>query len=414
MDRDDVIFPTNTESAAARIVKVIMVGAPKAGKSSLMRCYDDLEFDPVYVPTTAGDFTAKQVEIDGVEVSFQIWDVGGSGVLGKSFLRGTHGVLLVADITSKASLKILNSLYESVKRLVGFADDSFPCVVVANKSDLVSETDHDASLRQISLDGLRRWANARRGDGDTPIKFFEVSAKHGTNVIPMFEKIIRISLNRPGRLLEPERRSSVISNHGDLWSHDGNEERSSHKEVSSEKERPSNTSWKSTEEETERDESVNDIGDEEEERHSPTKNPKIGRSRTDSYEEGEDDDSEEEQAVAKVVIAGAASVGKTFILKRFVGDDQNASTYEPTVGADLRIVDMPVKDRTLTLQIWDTSGNPKMLAMGRSIYRCVRAPFSFKKSSDKSYRMSFKRRNIERTEMEKCESLCVVVYSSDY
>ena len=91
--------------------------------------------------------------------------------------------------------------------------------------------------------------------------------------------------------------------------------------------------------------------------------------------EGDEDDgfdeNEDEQAIAKVVIAGAASVGKTFILKRFVGDDRdhNAHHYEPTIGADLRIVDMPVKDRTLTLQIWDTSGNPKMLAMGRSIYR---------------------------------------------
>jgi GTPase SAR1 family protein len=30
---------------------------------------------------------------------------------------------------------------------------------------------------------------------------------------------------------------------------------------------------------------------------------------------------------------------------------------------------MAVKDRSLTLQIWDISGNPKMFSIGRSIYK---------------------------------------------
>jgi Ras-related protein Rab-7A len=39
------------------------------------------------------------------------------------------------------------------------------------------------------------------------------------------------------------------------------------------------------------------------------------------------------------------------------------------MGADLRIVEVPVREITLTLNIWDTSGDPKMVGMGRQIYK---------------------------------------------
>ena len=327
------------------VVKIIMVGAPKSGKSSLMNCYNDLDFDSSYFPTSAGDFTAKEIEIDKKDISAQIWDVGGAGILGKSFLRGTHGVLLVADMTSEQSLKVLDGLYENVKRLVGFADDCFPCVVVANKLDLV-RGDDGLSARQISMDGLKVWASARRVFGKAPISIFEVSAKDGTNVDLTFETLFRMALNRPGVLLsgsaaiEPSPSNDSPAHAATLHPY-----------------RASNTSTEPTE---------GDMGGDTASEEG-TSSVRKGK----GEEDDDFDENEEEQAIAKVVIAGAASVGKTFILKRFVGDDRDANDnrYEPTIGADLRIVDMPVKDRTLTLQIWDTSGNPKMLAMGRSIYR---------------------------------------------
>lgn len=187
-------------------VKVVMVGAPKTGKSCLMKTYDELDFNPFYEPTAAGDFSAKDVTIDSVVVSAQIWDTGGSGMLGKSFFRGTNGLLIVVDATSKQSLVVLNNLYESTKTLVGFANDSFPCVVVVNKLDLVKVTGNDGQdlsaivPREVSLEDIQQWADAKRVDCDYPISFFEVSAKEGVNVTLMFESILRMALSRPGNL----------------------------------------------------------------------------------------------------------------------------------------------------------------------------------------------------------------------
>ena len=435
------MLPATTVPSTGRIVKVVIVGAPKTGKSSLMRSYDYLDFDPSYSPTTTGDFTAKTVEIGSVEISYQIWDVGGSGLLGRSFLRGTNGMILVADLTSKASFKSLDSTYENVKRLIGFADDSFPCVVVVNKLDLVVGSNNSASMRQLSLDSVQKWATTRRGEKDSPIQIFEVSAKDRTNVTQMFESMLRMALKNPGRILPPELenisteysynhggenwvqeqyvsplsangvRSSLPgtrtvtgtggeaesddistpygNNHGgENWVQDkyispyggsptatGNVSRG---EENKEREKNQDQQFRLqqakideispksiTESDTESKPQSSRNFDSYEEECSVAK-PERSEAESDPYDENDD-----EQAIAKVVIAGAASVGKTFILKRFVNDDKGLKNrkYEPTVGADLKIVDMPVKDRTLTLQIWDTSGNPKMLSMGRSIYR---------------------------------------------
>lgn len=84
-------------------------------------------------------------------------------------------------------------------------------------------------------------------------------------------------------------------------------------------------------------------------------------------------DVKDDLATAKVVIAGSPRVGKTCILRRFVGDDAQATldNYEPTLGADFRLARMPVSDgnKTLALQLWDTAGDERMATIGRSIYK---------------------------------------------
>ena len=90
------------------------------------------------------------------------------------------------------------------------------------------------------------------------------------------------------------------------------------------------------------------------------------------YTPGPDDESEEEEdiPIAKIVLAGPPNVGKTCMLTRFVSNDLDIpSKHEPTVGADFRVAEMQVNDVTLTLQIWDTAGDKKMLSIGKSLYK---------------------------------------------
>ena len=185
-------------AATKRNVRVIMVGAPKVGKTALLQRYNDLDFEPLYIPTSAGDFSVKDIKIDSDDVSAQIWDIGGCGVLGKSFLRGTHGVILTIDLTSKASMKVLDNVYNRVKQLVGFIDDAFPCALVGTKFDLTENG--GTTTREICTADLKSWADGRRVNSEDPIIIYEVSAKDGKNVTALFESILRWAKNKPGKV----------------------------------------------------------------------------------------------------------------------------------------------------------------------------------------------------------------------
>ena len=71
----------------------------------------------------------------------------------------------------------------------------------------------------------------------------------------------------------------------------------------------------------------------------------------------------EYDVMAKVVIIGNTSVGKTNLMLRFV--DQNSSTsHTPTIGVDFRskVIDVSQKNSNsksntrIKLQLWDTAG----------------------------------------------------------
>ena len=168
---------------SAKVIKVLVVGGPETGKTSLLQSYNGSSFDEMYTPTVKSDLIVKELKIGTVDVCAQLWDIGGGSSMGKSFLRGTHAVLLVADLTSCGSMDGLDAIYERVKTLAGFADDSFPCALVGNKLDLVDgEQEH---TREVSMDELRLWANARRPQNPDSISFYEVSLNYKNHIVLM-------------------------------------------------------------------------------------------------------------------------------------------------------------------------------------------------------------------------------------
>jgi signal recognition particle receptor subunit beta len=73
----------------------------------------------------------------------------------------------------------------------------------------------------------------------------------------------------------------------------------------------------------------------------------------------------------KIVLVGAQKVGKTTLLRLFCdqghmsSDAAEIDRYEPTIGADCR----EVACLGAKLQVWDSSGQRKMLALGRSLFK---------------------------------------------
>ena len=172
------------------IFKVLLLGNSDVGKSSLILRYVDQVWNEVFVPTIGVDFKVKTLTIDNKQIKMQIWDTAGQerfrNVI-SSYFKGSHGILLVYDITNRDSFKNLeNWLIEIEKN----ASENVLKILIGNKNDLVDE-------REINADEGQAFAN-RNG-----MQFIETSAKMNTNVNEAFEALARLMMNFNSQKSQP-------------------------------------------------------------------------------------------------------------------------------------------------------------------------------------------------------------------
>lgn len=72
--------------------------------------------------------------------------------------------------------------------------------------------------------------------------------------------------------------------------------------------------------------------------------------------------------VIKVVIIGDSGVGKTTLLRRFIGCEFDGSVSS-TVSCDFHFLNVEVGDEVYKAQMWDTSGQERFSAITKSFYR---------------------------------------------
>lgn len=154
--------------------KVVMLGAPSVGKTSLVRRFVHSVFEDSYRSTLGAKVERKNVEIHDKTVNLLLWDVHGETdglIVTPSYLQGAHAAILVFDSLRPETIEMSLELGE---RTLGQSPDA-KLYVVANKSDLAAELD-------IALD-VEAWAS-RAG---RPITL--TSAKTGDGVEDLFVSI---------------------------------------------------------------------------------------------------------------------------------------------------------------------------------------------------------------------------------
>jgi len=153
--------------------KIMVLGESKVGKTSLIKRFTKNVFGGVYLTTVGMDFQDKIIEIEDKKVRLQVWDTAGQERfrnVTKSYFQSSQGLLVVYDITDKESFEKINFWMENIKNN---APENVKLILVGNKCDLANE-------RKVTIEDGENKARYYN------IKFFESSAKDGTNVNELF------------------------------------------------------------------------------------------------------------------------------------------------------------------------------------------------------------------------------------
>ena len=92
------------------ILKVVLIGESKTGKTSIISRYIFNTFSSVLIPTPGASFTTKTKEIENQNIKFEIWDTAGQEkyrALAKVFYKNSPVIILVYDITSRVTFEEL-------------------------------------------------------------------------------------------------------------------------------------------------------------------------------------------------------------------------------------------------------------------------------------------------------------------
>lgn len=133
--------------------KIVLLGDPQVGKTSLMRRFVLDSFDDKYIATIGVKVSKKVVNIDssgsGIEMSMMIYDVLGQHdfrTVRRKYLEGANGAILVGDLSNRKSIEALERFWiPEVEKVIG----TVPMVIMGNKLDLSDEDSDICSLLRI-------------------------------------------------------------------------------------------------------------------------------------------------------------------------------------------------------------------------------------------------------------------------
>ena len=84
--------------------KMVVVGDISVGKTSIITRFVENSFRDDYDPSIGIDFASKNIKFREISLKLQIWDTAGQEKyrsLIPAYVKGSHIILLVFDITSK-------------------------------------------------------------------------------------------------------------------------------------------------------------------------------------------------------------------------------------------------------------------------------------------------------------------------
>ena len=169
---------------ARHVFKVVFIGDPGVGKTSIVAKHVSSAFKENYIPTLGTNISSKNYNIAGNPISLMIWDIAGQEVFKtiiQKYFEGTNAAFIVYDVTRPETYHSIAVWYHEMMR---FVPKTTIVVVVGNKTDLTRRVDKKEGEKAANQIGAG---------------YIETSAKNGTNVDTAFEEIAKKLLSESVR-----------------------------------------------------------------------------------------------------------------------------------------------------------------------------------------------------------------------
>jgi len=175
------------ETTHDHLFKLLIIGDSGVGKSSILLCFCDNEFNEKQASTIGVDFKTKFMQVRGKKLKLALWDTAGQErfrTLTSSYYRGAQGVILCYDCSQKTSFEHVKFWQEEVRKYSTNQDAIL--MLVANKVDLPDQQVTRAEGEEFAF------ANS--------MMFIETSAKTRQGVKQAFEEVVFKVLDTPSLL----------------------------------------------------------------------------------------------------------------------------------------------------------------------------------------------------------------------
>jgi small GTP-binding protein len=161
--------------------KVILLGDPSVGKTSIARRQAHSTFDFKMMSTVGVDHLASELTIAGQKIKLMLWDTAGQeefASLVPMYVRGAHVCVIVASIVDPDSCAHLELWQDRLQQ----SGENPPIVVAINKNDL--------------LEGAPLSSEDIRADyGKNFEHIFFVSARSGDSIPELFQQVGILATN---------------------------------------------------------------------------------------------------------------------------------------------------------------------------------------------------------------------------
>ncbi len=162
-------------------LKIIVIGEPAVGKTSLVKKFITGQFSKDYRSSIGTNIFTKYIKLENdIDIKLQLWDIAGQErwiSMRPSYYAGAKGIIIVGDLTRRNTFDQIEKFWIlDVKQYCKYA----PIILLANKNDLGFE------LSETEINSLEKRTTA--------ISIIHTSAKTGENVESAFKIISKEAL----------------------------------------------------------------------------------------------------------------------------------------------------------------------------------------------------------------------------